>query len=457
MGNNLLKSIYAVSEVLGTLFITSIIVTGISVISLSAQPIILNSQEEANIQAIEQGFMLLDSRISKSGLGWSPEQITSIKTENGVFSIEDNGYIVINRSDTPNDEINVSLSSLVYELNGREIAWEGGGVWSKYPDGGSVMLSPPEFHYNGETLTLPIINITGDSSSGSTDKTSIICRYNGDSMMLYPSIIGENRKNPVSGETANIAIRSEYYDAWARYIDELTYCEAIAYASNKTAHITLLILPQLGEKLNFPPPIKFIGINNSDPYPLDYFYFNMSDVTSNFEMDLRAPNPNSDIPSSTPSLHIQLKKEGGGGTSGVRIKVYYSDNNNVEEFWTDTLLAINADDTADIDLLNSSLGTTYKSNDDSWTWDDPIDSPYDKVYDKNINKTGPPLAYVIQHYIRTMAEEIGAFNLNYGENGPDKHTGFDESGSTYGLNYEGTDVLTYLHITDNEVEVSFGF
>jgi len=35
--------------------------------------------------------------------------------------------------------------------------------WSKYAEG-SVMLSPPEFNFNGVTITLPVANISGKSS-----------------------------------------------------------------------------------------------------------------------------------------------------------------------------------------------------------------------------------------------------------------------------------------------------
>ncbi len=443
----------AVSETLGAILILAIVFTSICIITTVAYPIIQNSQEQAHIQSIEQSFTVLDSRISKTGLGWSPEQITNVKMDGGTLWIDNSSYLLIKRDNAPTDNISINLSSIVYELNGRTVAWEGGGVWSKYPGGGSVMLAPPEFHYNGETLTLPIMHVIGNSSAGGTGNTNIITRLDGNPAILYPNATGVNRTNPLAGKATNVIVRSEYYDAWVRHIDEMTYCDAVSYPSNKTAHITLLVLPQMGPALNFPPPIDFRGINTSDPTPLDYFYFNLSGVSPSFEMDLRAPGSASDIPSMEPSLLIHLMKAGGGSTAGVRIDVGYSENNKEEWFQTDTPYIAIVGGEADINLLNGSLGTQYKSNDDSWTWGEPIDAPYNGTYTKN--DAGPSLEYVIQHYIRIMAEEYGAFELNYGENPGDKHTGFDKDGSTYGLSYEGTDVLTYLYITENTIEISF--
>src|SRR5665648_1088460 len=70
--------------------------------------------------------------------------------------------------DTDKKIFDDTLGTLTYVLGGIVIAYEGGGVWMKYPKGDAIMLSPPEFHFNGETLTLPIIRLLGNEYTSGT-------------------------------------------------------------------------------------------------------------------------------------------------------------------------------------------------------------------------------------------------------------------------------------------------
>ena len=59
--------------------------------------------------------------------------------------------------------MDTALGSVVSESGDSEIAYQSGGVWRRSGDD-SRMVSPPEFHYRGRTLTLPVIAVNGDGA-----------------------------------------------------------------------------------------------------------------------------------------------------------------------------------------------------------------------------------------------------------------------------------------------------
>lgn len=450
----------AEAEVIGHVIILGITILGVSMITLYGVPAIYSLQDMANIKNVEQAFTLVDSRTSRATLGDAPLQITDVSLGGGTLTVlpnssEHKSYYLIKRVNYTTGLIvafNVSMGKIIYDLGDREIAYEGGGVWSKYPSG-SIMISPPEFHYNGETLTLPVMNITTSASAGGKGTASLKAKLK-NLFIEYPK--DADRSNPVSGDKVFVVIYSDYYDAWAEFANNSQYIHVAKNIDGQNSvNISLRVVPEGGTRL-LVPPIRFRGIDPSDRTPLENFYFNFSGVGSNLQMDLRAPN--SCPLSNTPSLDIQIKKESGGGTSGIRIRVIYSEGGKTEEFWSNTLIAINDGD-ADVDLLNSSLATEYNSNVDSWTWNNPIlDGSYTKTYN-NTNRGPVPLDNVTQHYARVMGEKYGgSFDLYAGTCHSDMSFAGsqwpDTAASTYTLEFDPLGGITYLHVTRNDVEAS---
>ncbi|TFH44437.1 MAG: hypothetical protein E4G94_03870, partial [ANME-2 cluster archaeon] len=181
MIHDLFESESAVSAVIGTILILGIAILSISTILLYSIPTLYEMEDTAQAQKVEQAFTVLDSRTSKVALGESPIQTTYVSLMGGSINVngDEEGYneskLVIITVDigaswysTFKDkrykwrgwdeyvgqvgmsEFNVSMGTVMYSKDDRIIAYEGGGVWSKYPTGRAVMISPPEFHYNGE-------------------------------------------------------------------------------------------------------------------------------------------------------------------------------------------------------------------------------------------------------------------------------------------------------------------
>ncbi|MCZ7393395.1 MAG: hypothetical protein O8C56_08725 [Candidatus Methanoperedens sp.] len=156
----------AEAEIVGHMIILGITVLGVSMIALYGVPSILSLQDTANLKNAEQTFTVLDSHASRAVLGDSPLQTTNINLGGAALTVEPNStspsYIKVNGGIF---NFTMPMGKVEYQLGDRIVAYEGGGVWSKYPNG-SVMISRPEFNYNGVTLSLPVFEINGAASVG---------------------------------------------------------------------------------------------------------------------------------------------------------------------------------------------------------------------------------------------------------------------------------------------------
>lgn len=444
----------AISETLGFILLLSTAITAIGIVLMMSIPVLMQSQDQAQQQNMEQAFTLLDSHTSKAQYSNYLSQTTDMKLNGGRIYVNssDSRIRIILNGTTIYDN---TLGTIHYDLNGLNIGYQDGGIWKSDGKGGSVMISAPDFNYKHETLTLPLMQITGDSSVSGTGDARITTRSNLTPAIIFPKGTNNLDSNPIKADQIYVFITSDYYIGWANYINSRTSCAVRPgdiYPANKTIKITFNTKPSTGTH-PFTPPIWFRGINTSNENPIDEFYFNLTNVESNSQIDLRSPQSNA--PGPYPALHINFQKATGGGTSGIRIVVNYYLNSSVTETFEATKLHyIYPNDTCNIDLLNSSIETEYTSNTKSVTWGTNNGSFDTGDYDKNdaVLKVGPSMDKILQHYISLMAQShTNGFALWKGNDGGQHWSG---ASSSYTLDYDAENVVTYMHITNNDIAVS---
>jgi hypothetical protein len=493
----MLKNEIAVSSVIGISIILVISLLSIGLMLLYTVPLISETQDMAKAQKAEQAFTVFDSRTSKASLGESPLQTTALTLmgENVAVHGNDNSYnesriMIISLSSTLTwyndfysqrgtwnawknyeDEpdfagFNASMGKVRYSYGDRTIAYEGGGVWSRYPSGGTVMISPPEFHYNGETLTLPIMKVNGNDSSGGNSNVNINVRSSNTPVVLYPNTDpntgDDNFTNPLNCEKILIYINSEFYDGWAEYAETLTTTTAMLDHRNKTAIIEMDTLPPMG---TFPLRDSFkIGrLNQSNDTPIANLSFYFEDVApegSNFN-----------------SLETYVTATSGKKTLYYEIKkttieqITYSDAavGNNEERWVSTnspnsIFEVYIDDSyidknkkgkskkanTTFDLVSDTYLLKYASKDKEFSWDQV--SPTTMTPNLTVsNGDVQSLDSITQHYMKLLAQD-GTIKCTWSQKKNEKIIVED---STYTLIYDGGGgVLTYLHITSNELNVT---
>ncbi len=442
----------AVSDVVSQVIILGITVIGVGMITLYGVPEIYELQDMANLKNIEQTFTILDSRASMAILGGSPLQITNVNLGGGALMVEPNSsasrsYITIKGD---NFNVTIPMGKIKYQLGDRIIAYEGGGLWSKYPSG-SVMLSPPEFYYDGITLTLPVINISGNASVGGKG-TAIVSIKKTATIVQYPNKSFANRTNPINYNTVGkvyVNITSdEFYDAWYKYARTLPYAKV--NRSSTTTSVELTVAPvTLERNSSIVNPIGFRWLDPSDATPLENFSFKIP--SGDLDWDIRAMSGNK-------RLIFYLN----GSINNVDLKIGYQHDgqgyDDPAETWkgNNTNFIVQPDGYVYVDLLNKSINLEY--NNESVGYDvtcQPIERINDNGTDFNStdfswdgitinNGEFQSLYNITQHYIWNMTQEGDIYFNQCGDNAPD-------TTSSMLINYTGN--LSYLHITENRADV----
>ncbi|MEF8882633.1 MAG: hypothetical protein V5A34_08945 [Halapricum sp.] len=213
------------SEVLGFILVFALIVVSTGIVVTLGGGSITDAQNNIDADRAETSLAQLDSQAALVALGSSDVQQVELPSIDGTgYQVEeDAGWMNISFKNTTSGKIttihNATLGAVVYDGAGQtKVAYQGGGVWRKGVGEGSVMIAPPEFHYRSATLTLPLVTVRG---SDTIDSRATITQTN--TTRLFPnSTLDSDFKNPLESGKVNVTVQSEYYQAWGRYFKQRT-------------------------------------------------------------------------------------------------------------------------------------------------------------------------------------------------------------------------------------------
>jgi len=205
----------------GIVLVVFLVLAGSTAVAVLGVTAIGQSRDTLSEQRAEQATTQFDSKAALVALGNSDTQRVDFGTDrqSGYEVNEGEGWmgiIVENQTNgTTTEVVNESLGTMTYDVGNRTIAYQSGGVWKRVEGNESVMISPPEFYFRGGTLTLPIVNITGAASVGSTASIT-----HEETVEKYPTVAGN--ENPLRTHLVKVSVRSKYYKGWGRYFEERT-------------------------------------------------------------------------------------------------------------------------------------------------------------------------------------------------------------------------------------------
>lgn len=243
-----LSSLRGQSEVVGTVLVIGMVLAGATII-VGAGALSLNeSQDRLSEDRAEKTLTQFDSKAGLVALGEAGAQETGlpgdldedyrVDSEAGWMSItienaSDSGYPVW-LEDQDGEVVNVTLGEFAFENDRSKIAYQGGGVF-RATDQGGMMISPPEFHYRGGTLTLPLVNITSDGTLSRNARVS-----GGETTTVFPDeSISENARNPLIDKQVTVTVQSEFYEGWASYFEQRTESTVNRYPDEEKVKVTL--------------------------------------------------------------------------------------------------------------------------------------------------------------------------------------------------------------------------
>jgi hypothetical protein len=204
---------------------------------------ITTTQGRLDVERTENTMTQFDSKVALVALGQSSvQQVELPASGESTYDVRgDAGWMNITYTNASGDVTTIrngSLGAVVYDGDGTEIAYQGGGVWRSDADGQAVMISPPEFHYRSRTLTLPLVTVSGNET---IERRAAVTRN--DTTQYFPDTArDEALRNPLNGSDINVTVQSDYYRAWGSYFEERTD-GTVTYDHSKETVTAELVIP----------------------------------------------------------------------------------------------------------------------------------------------------------------------------------------------------------------------
>lgn len=479
------------SETLGVVLLLGITLLSVGALATYGSAAIDGTQHSVDVQSAEHALSQLDSRVSLVALSEADRQSIALgRGREGTYSVlPDEGQITVthlNHSNNGDEHVlyEESLGEVRYETGETTLAYQGGGVWRSESSSGSSMVSTPEFHYRGMTLTLPIIRVDGGGSAGGaaladiyTDATPISVYPDHDAS--YPD--GDRKyTNPVQNGTVQIAVQSDYYRAWAEYFESRTDGSVSVDHENETAVLELVSTGTYGD-FDMPmdsQPIQLRAVG--DGHPIDDFSVTIapdqpdSQQFSGFTWSLWAEEGNK-------KFEISLDSNDKTCPGTVAATVYYTDGNH-EHVWYDDdayeIYCTDADGDGDeepritanftssdqiyYDTGSPSLVKFKQGNlkaDDTATFDQHGDSISWEAGDGRTFESGDSttLYNVTNHYIGLLGPNVDFVVRDGHDKAPSQGNAAGAMNAEESFGHVMVDgngqYVTYLHVSENNVTV----
>jgi hypothetical protein len=179
-----LKSQDAVAEVLDYVTMVGILMLSFSLIGLVGYPALKNAQEARYIENTRQSFVVLADNINKVATGQAPSHGGVIKIYGGTLSATGSSTIQVNvtvynsTSNSPEEKwMRKEMRSIENSIGDTVVAYEGTGVWVKYPTGYVLNAYKPLITNRSDVLIIPVVSINGFPAKSGTDMSKItVCQ-----------------------------------------------------------------------------------------------------------------------------------------------------------------------------------------------------------------------------------------------------------------------------------------
>lgn len=227
-----------VSSVIGLVILVGFVATVVAVTVVIGSVAISDVEQNAEGSRAEIAMTEFDAMAARTALGSGSVKEVNLGSANGQVHVEDaSGRIEITTvSDGGSTTIaDTTLGAVVYETGDRTVAYQGGGVWVA-ADGASRMVSAPEYHYRGRTLTFPIIRVT-EGSLGDSPGQGIVIRKAGFAQK-FPT---GSAHNPLEDGHVVVEVTSDYHAGWADYFETRTEGVVKHFPSNRTVSVNLTV------------------------------------------------------------------------------------------------------------------------------------------------------------------------------------------------------------------------
>lgn len=221
-----LKSEDAVAEVLDFVTMVGILMLSFSLIGLVGYPALKNAQEARYVENTKQSFVVLADNINKVTTGQAPSHSGVVKMYGGTLSVTGSSTIqvnvtVYNSTSKSKEEKYVleQMRSIENSIGDTVVAYEGTGVWVKYPTGYVQNAYKPLITNRSDVLIIPVVYINGFPAKSGTDMSKItVCQQE------IPSEEGGCGQPSISHwsnvSNVTVIITGDYTSGWRDYFND---------------------------------------------------------------------------------------------------------------------------------------------------------------------------------------------------------------------------------------------
>lgn len=246
----------AQSETVGVALLLGLTILGTVAVVAFGAAALTDTEQRSQVQRAQQVMTLFDSQAAQVAVGDSTVQTVELGGSGGTYRVDPGAGTVnithFNHTGTGDNATlleTTALGAVIYENGDTTVAYQGGGVWRTHRSGNATMISPPEFHFRGATLTFPIIVTEGDGSvsgraTAVVDESLRARPVYTNASASYPN--GDDYTNPITDGTVVVEIESAYSRAWGAYFDDRTEGN-VTYPDADTVRIELIGVGDLGE------------------------------------------------------------------------------------------------------------------------------------------------------------------------------------------------------------------
>ncbi|HIH43739.1 MAG TPA: hypothetical protein HA257_01235 [Candidatus Methanoperedenaceae archaeon] len=179
-------------------------------------PTLTTMKEHSAIENSKQTFAVLNTNMNKVLLGNAPSQGVEIKMYRSTLSVTTNNSIMIylynntGVAGVPEAIFDGQTGNIEYKISDVLIAYEGTGVWAKYPHAGTVMVDKPYITNSSRGLVIPLghITVVGTNSIGGSGLSRIVADGSTPLVFEYSNI-----------KKVNVTIVSDYWQGWRVYME----------------------------------------------------------------------------------------------------------------------------------------------------------------------------------------------------------------------------------------------
>jgi hypothetical protein len=210
------------AHLIGVILLIGLAIAGATLVFVVGSAAITDLRASTELQSAEYSMREVDSRLSQVLASRTDTQTLNFGGDDRNVTIDTDSSMTVVINENPSRcSIDVPMGTIVTtDSKGRQVGYEGGGVW-RLENGRSAMVSPPDFQYQNGTIDFPVTSLEG-SLEGSVDE--LYAERNIEDSAEARKEIRKTLRRSACRQPNNVTVvvESSYYEAWGDYFEQKT-------------------------------------------------------------------------------------------------------------------------------------------------------------------------------------------------------------------------------------------